>query len=104
MNTDTDTKPIPKAGEQVSMEMNVHQCKYSGSMLLFNSDMSSQGYPCFGKAIVTFTMPNGDAIQAMVNALQEEIKTEKANHHVKITQLQDKIQQLLAIGHDGGAQ
>lgn len=98
----TEKKEFPRAGEQVSMEMNVHQCKYSGSMLLFNSDMSSQGYPCFGKTTVTFTMPDGDAIQAMVNALQEEIKTEKANHHVKITKLEGRIQELLAIGHDGG--
>lgn len=64
--------------------------------------MTSAGYPCFGKATITFTMPDGDVIKAMVDALHEEIKTERANHHVKITQLEDKIQQLLAIGHDGG--
>ncbi|HNB02383.1 MAG TPA: hypothetical protein PLK61_11310 [Nitrosomonas sp.] len=100
----TEKKPFPKAGEAVQIEMNIHQCKFSGAVLIFNNDMSSQGYPCFGKATVTFTMPDGDAIQAMVTALQEEIKTEKANHHVKITQLEGRIQELLAIGHDGGVE
>ena len=40
----------------------------------------------------------------MVNVLQEETKTEKANHHVraKITKLEGRIQELLAIGYDGG--
>lgn len=95
-------KKMPKAGEVVQLEQYIHQCEYSGSMLLFYSDMSSQGYPCFGKTTVTFAMPDGDAIQAMVTALQEEIKTERANHHVKITQLEGRIQELLAIGHDGG--
>ena len=33
----TEKKEFPRAGEQVSMEMNVHQCKYSGSMLLFKA-------------------------------------------------------------------
>lgn len=95
-------KKMPKAGEVVQLEQYIHQCKYGEDLVFFSCDMSSQGYPCFGKTAVTFTMPDGDAIQAMVNSLQEEIKTEKANHHVKITQLEGRIQELLAIGHDGG--
>ena len=97
-------KNIPKAGEVVELECFICECKYTGKLLTTSVDMSSSGYPTFGKAIVTFTMPNGDAIKAMVTALEAEIKTERANHHVKITQLEDKIQQLLAIGHDGGVE
>jgi len=93
---------IPKAGETIEIEMFVHQEKYGSGITLANIDLSSGGYPCFGKTTITLTMPNGDAIKAMVTALEAEIKTERANHHVKITQLEDKIQQLLAIGHDGG--
>jgi len=94
---------IPKAGEVVQLDKFVMQCKHSSRIILGDFDWSADGYPCFGKATVTFTMPDGDAIQAMVTALQEEIKTERANHHVKITQLEGRIQELLAIGHDGGA-
>jgi len=95
-------KNMPKAGEVVELECFICECKYTGKLLTTSVDMSSSGYPTFGKATVTFTMPDGDAIKAMVDALHEEIKTERANHHVKITQIEDKIQQLLAIGHDGG--
>ncbi len=93
---------VPKSGESVELEMYIHQMKYGVGVMFADTDLSSAGYAFFGKAVVTFTMPDGDAIKAMVTALEAEIKTERANHHVKITQLEDKIQQLLAIGHDGG--
>jgi len=95
---------IPKAGEAVELEMFIHKQKYGLGIAICDCDLSSQGYACFGKAAISFTMPDGDVIKAMVVAIQEEIKTERANHHVKITQLEDKIQQLLAIGHDGGVE
>lgn len=96
-------KKLPKAGEIVTHDMFVHTFGIdSVSTILFVSDMSEYNYPCLGKVQVTFTMPDGDPRQKIIDLLQEQIKTERANHHVKITQLEDKIQQLLAIGHDGG--
>jgi len=100
-------KNMPKAGDTVEIEMYVHQetsAHMKRAVYLAGADMSVHGYPCLGKTTVTFTMPDGDAVKAMVTALEAEIKTERANHHVKITQLEDKIQQLLAIGHDGGVE
>jgi hypothetical protein len=94
-------KNIPKAGEVVTLEQFVHQCKYTGKLIVTSCNMIEAGYPLFGKAEISFTMPCGDAITAIVTALEAEIKTERANHHVKIAQLEDKIHQLLAIGHDG---
>jgi hypothetical protein len=95
-------KNIPKAGEVVTLVQFVHQCKYTGNLIVTSCNMSGSGYPLFGKAEISFVMPNGDQFYAAVTALQQEAKSERANHHVKITQLEDKIQQLLAIGHDGG--
>jgi hypothetical protein len=95
---------LPKAGELVTHEMFVHTFGIdSASTILFVSDMSEHGYLCLGKAQVTFTMPDGDPRQKIIDSLQEQIKTERANHHIKITQIEGRIQELLAIGHDGGA-
>lgn len=100
MNT---KKQIPKAGETAAIEKCIHLTE-NGSFHFFDCDMSAyDGCGAFvGKSEISFVMPDGNPIEAMVNALQEQIKTKRANHHVKITQLEDKIQQLLAIGHDGG--
>lgn len=95
-------KNIPKAGEVVTLDRFIHADPYSDDLILFGHDASSSGYPCLGKTTVSFTMPDGDAIKAMISLIEEQIKTERADHHVKITQLEDKMQQLLAIGHDGG--
>jgi hypothetical protein len=96
-------KKLPKAGEVVELEKMVH-LNDRGVIGLWDADMSA--YDCgayIGKTTISFIMPEGDAIKSMIKSLNEQIKTERANHHVKITQIEDKIQQLLAIGHDGGA-
>lgn len=96
-------KNIPKAGDTVQLEKMVHLNEL-GVIGVWDSDMSAYDCgACIGKTTISFVMPEGEVIGAMVASLNEQIKTERANHHVKITQLEDKIQQLLAIGHDGGA-
>lgn len=95
-------KNMPKAGEVVELEKMVH-LNDRGVIGLWDSDMSAYDCgACIGKTTISFIMPEGDVIKSMVSSLQEQIKTDRANHHVKIAQLEDKIQQLLAIGHDGG--
>jgi len=96
-------KNTPKAGEVVELKMYIHLTE-NGEFRFFNCDMSEyEGVGvCLGEETVSFVMPACDILKAMVSSLEEQIKTERANHHVKITQLEDKIQQLLAIGHDGG--
>lgn len=95
-------KNTPKSGETVTIKMFVHSMKYGDGVTLLSSDMSEYGYAYIGDVDISFTMPNVDPIQSMVNSLNAQIEKEKAEHHVKITQLEDEIQQLLAIGHDGG--
>lgn len=94
---------IPKAGEQVTLKMLVHKNTYDNNLTLLAIDMSEYGYPCYGMVDVTFTMPDCDPSRAMIDSLNAQIEKEKAEHHVKITQLEGRIQELLAIGHDGGA-
>lgn len=98
----TKNKPFPKAGEVVTGEIYVHCHKDGGKLYLAAFDMSEFGHACFGSVEVTFTMPGGDPISAMVAALENQIEKENAYHHVKVNQLKGRIQELLAIGHDGG--
>jgi hypothetical protein len=98
-----EKKQIPKAGETVTLKTFIHsQGIGSSELIAFCCDMSEHGYPCYGEAEVTFVMPDGDSREAMINVLQEKINAEKASHHIRITELEGRIHELLAIGHDGG--
>lgn len=97
-----DKKPLPKAGEKVEIERFVSLHKYDSSFYFTEHDASEFGHALLGKATISFIMPNGDPVKSMVKSLEKAIEKEKAESHVRICELKEKIQQLLAIGHDGG--
>lgn len=99
----TENKPFPKAGEVVQIEQFVHKHEHIDALFLSSVDLSEYGTAMLGSATVTFTMPNGDAVQSMVTALEKQIEKENADHFVKVNQLKGRIQELLAIGCDGGS-
>lgn len=95
-------KKLPKAGELVEHEMFVHCHSMDGSLYVSDFDGSGYGHGLVGKVTVSFIMPNGDPVKSMVDSLEKAIEKEKAESHVRINGFKDKIQQLLAIGCDGG--
>ena len=96
-----DQKKLPKAGDTVQIEKMIHVTE-RGSIGFWDSDMSAYDCgACLGKSTISFVMPDGDPVAQMVKALKEQIKAANAEHHVKVTNLENKVQQLLAIGHDG---
>jgi len=96
-------KKLPKAGELVEIEQYIH-VRDDGSISVDKWDMSEFGHALLGTAMVSFIMPNGDPVKSMVDSLEKAIEKERAESHVRINGFKDKIQQLLAIGCDGGVE
>ncbi len=94
-------KQLPKAGELVEAKKFIHISE-SGHITYWDNDLSHlSGFgACLGETTISFIMPDGDPVESMVKSLKEQIKTERAEHHVKVTDLEDKIQRLLSIGYE----
>lgn len=63
-----------------------------------NHDMSTAGWTYVGEATITFECVDDDTlIQNKVAALRGELQTLRANTEIKSSELEQKIQKLLAI-------
>ena len=58
-------------------------------------------YIALGKGVVTIELFEQDETELVVALLKGKIQKERAESEVRVEELQDKIQQLLAIGNDG---
>lgn len=66
-----------------------------------DNDMSSHGWTCIGEAEITLRMVSDDEIISnKVTALRKEIQTVRADAEAKATQLERKVQELLAITNE----
>lgn len=69
------------------------------------SDMSQHGYTFVGQATVTFTAPDErQLVQNKVESLKVEKRRVLADAQKKATELEEKIQTLLAISWEGERQ
>ena len=71
---------------------------------LFTSDMSAFGYIFISKTAVEVEIPEFDIIALEVDGIEKQIAKVRAEAHLKIGQLEQRKQELLAIGYDGSAQ
>lgn len=75
-----------------------------GDLYYANHDMSSQGWSKVGKATITLEIPEDDQLIAnKVDALRKEITRTRADAEVKARDLEEKVQQLLAITNEVAA-
>ena len=61
-----------------------------------------EDYVLLGSGMATINMlPNGEVTQAQIDALNASKQSIQAKCQVEIESIDDRIQSLLAIGHDG---
>jgi len=94
---------VMKEPKMITKTMYVHahaSCsKDDDGIRLHSCDMSSAGYAFLGEVEVTFPMPDKDPVTAQVESLESCIQSLQADTHAKVTAMKEKIQSLLAIGH-----
>jgi len=94
------------AGKEFTVPMYIHVSERFGSCLekepiVFSCDMSNHGYINLCAIDFTFTLPeNVDPVAKALESLEKQITNERANFQHKIDALEEKKQQLLAIGYD----
>lgn len=79
--------------------------KFKDEYLIFTHDATSSGYIMVAKKEieVTFEIPDDlNLTQLEIDGITQEKERIQAATHVKIQNLDDQIQRLLAIGHDEG--
>lgn len=92
------------SGKTFTQKMYVHVDSHDPcSPFLMSFDMSESGYINLGEVEVTYTVPECNPIEKAVESLDKQIQSARAEFQVKLNGLEDKKQQLLAIGYDGGA-
>lgn len=85
----------------ITKTMYVHVNKHSEHGCdVYTCDMSEYGYGFLGMAEVTFTMPEKDPVVAQVECLRAAQKKHNDEAYDKNKAFEEKIQSLLAIGHD----
>ena len=94
------------AGKEFTIPMHIHVSERFGSAYektptVFACDMSSHGYINLGVIDFTFTLPESvDPVAKALESLEKQITNERASFQHKIDALEEKKQQLLAIGYD----
>ena len=90
--------------KQVTMTMYAHKAGQWGDVpyVLFVCDMSDHGHVCLGEVEVTFTPPTTDPVEAELASIDKEMQSVRAEMQGKLNALQDRRDNLLAIGSDGG--
>ena len=89
--------------KQVTMKVYAHKADewddtpYS----LFSVDMSEHGYVCLGPVEVTFTPPTTDPVNAELASIDKAMQSVRAELQGKLNALQERRDNLLAIGSDG---
>lgn len=89
--------------KQVTMTMYAHVAGQwdDEPFRLSSVDMSEHGYVCLGKVEVTFTPPETDPVEAELASIDKAMQAARAEFQGKLDALQDRRDNLLAIGSDG---
>lgn len=89
--------------KQVTMTMYAHLDRYGDNpFTLFHRDMSEHDYVFLGEVEVTFTSPTTDPVEAELASIDKAMQSVRAELQGKLNALQDRRDNLLAIGSDGG--
>lgn len=87
---------------KVTMVMYAHVDQYGDKpFILFNVDMSKHGHVCLGEVEVTFTSPATDPVATEVDSIDKAMTKVRAELQGKLNALQERRDNLLAIGSDG---
>ena len=85
----------------VEFEVFVHAMTNSwefGKLCVWSQDMSSiDGYALISTHVITLDLPEYDLNRMAVAELEERLLKEQTNHEVKVTDIKDRIQSLLAL-------
>lgn len=88
--------------KKVTMTMYAHVNQYgSNPFSLFGTDMGEFGHVCLGEVEVTFTPPATDPVSAELASIEKAIQSVRAELQGKLNALQERRDNLLAIGSDG---
>lgn len=86
---------------KVTMTMYVHVNQYGEEpFALYSVDMSEHGYTCLGRVEVTFTAPTTDPVNAELASIDKAMTKVRAELQGKLNSLEQRKQELLAIGVD----
>jgi hypothetical protein len=84
----------------VTRELFIHHSSYrEDNIWVCSDDMSDHGDILLGKVSVTFEIPQRDIAAAKVEMLEKQIEKLQAKTQIKVTNMKEQIQSLLAIGH-----
>lgn len=87
---------------KVTMTMYAHANRYGEEPFsLYSVDMSEHGYVCLGPVEVTFTPPTADPVDAELASIDKATQSVRAEFQGKLNALQERRDNLLAIGSDG---
>ncbi len=88
--------------KMLTLKMYVHKFRHHAEhsdVYLYSSDMSDRSMFCLGETEVTFSIPEKDPVVAQVESLEDCIQKLQAETHIKVTNMKEQIQSLLAITH-----
>ena len=87
---------------KVTMTMYAHVAGvgYDTPYTLFSIDMSRHGHVCLGEVEVTFTPPETDPASAERASIYKAMQSVRADFKGKMNALQERWDNLLAIGSD----
>jgi hypothetical protein len=93
------------SGKEVRQKYYVVAVHGNPQPVLALSDWSKDGtsnfcYTCYGQVEITYTVPNADPLAKAVEAVDSKIESLRAEFQHNLDLLQEKKQQLLAIGCD----
>jgi len=84
----------------VTRDIFIHHSDYNeDNIKIFNCEMTEYGDVFLGKVSVTFEIPQIDVAAAKIEMLEKGIEKLQAETHLKVTNMKEQIQSLLAIGH-----
>lgn len=95
----TDTIP-----DTVEVTIYFHLTKYGSGVSAFTSDMTQYGYALLGTEDVVLSVPKKDPVEAEINMLETCAQKVRDEYFEKITPLEQRIRELMAIEHkpEGG--
>jgi hypothetical protein len=89
--------------ETKTMDVFLHKSvQYGSESIMKQEDMTEFGYVLLGKGTTTITMlDHSEVVAKEVESLKAAKQLMNADHQVKLEKIDEKIQSLLAISHEG---
>lgn len=91
-----EQKQLP---ETVKANLFIHVNHHDGAALAATCDMSQYGYTLLGTHEVEVPVPQVNVVEKEVESLNRQATALRAETHIKLKAIEDRINSLLAIEH-----